>query len=219
MGPAGSVVRKLLVFQIPPLLAPTKAVLPEGSVGSSATAPTGPARLTPPGLPLSRFPALTVPAGPTAVQVSLARGLAGERLNSRNPTVFWSATGWPRPVLVWGFWKFSDQASRAGGICVSMTMPGSSPMLVIVSVQRPCENAWLPSRSVANAASPGAGDSGLNVPKNGAAAIEIGAGGLTTSLRVVLVKLAGLAPLPTFENRTTDFPFGAVSVTVRSGSL
>ena len=37
--------------------------------------------------------------------------------------------------------------------------------MVIVSVQRPCENAWLPLGSVVNAAS---GNSGLNVPKNGA---------------------------------------------------
>ena len=43
VGPSGLVVRKSVVFQMPPLAPPTYTVLPEGSEGSTAMALTWPA--------------------------------------------------------------------------------------------------------------------------------------------------------------------------------
>src|SRR4051812_14169926 len=62
VGPLGLVVRKLVVFQMPPCAAPMKTVLPDGSEGSTASAVTSPAPEKVPVL-------LPSPAGPTAVQV------------------------------------------------------------------------------------------------------------------------------------------------------
>src|SRR3954468_22769515 len=95
-----------------------KAVPPVGSAGSRATTLTGPARFAPLAEPPARLLGLgaaCVPAGPTAVQVSLARGLLGARLKSRKATVSRSATGSPRPVLGSGLWKSSAQFRSVGG--------------------------------------------------------------------------------------------------------
>src|SRR5262245_8693313 len=62
VGPFGSVVRKLVVFQMPPLAPATKTVLPVGSDGSMARPP-----MRPEWAPL-------IEAGPTAVHTSCDSG-------------------------------------------------------------------------------------------------------------------------------------------------
>src|SRR5436305_803223 len=76
VGPAGAEVMKLVVFQTPPLAPPTYTVLPDGSDGSTASAPTMP-DLIPPVLVLTRG------AGPIDVQVLLDSGLAVASVKTR----------------------------------------------------------------------------------------------------------------------------------------
>ena len=67
-----------MVFQTPPLEAPTKTVLPDGSDGSTATTLTGPASSR-------RHRGVgRIPAGPTAVHVLLESGSVGAMLKIRN---------------------------------------------------------------------------------------------------------------------------------------
>src|SRR5262249_35606389 len=72
VGPAGLLVRKVVVFQTPPLAPAAKTVLPEGSDGSIARPPTRPERPV-----LAASPGVVVPKpppidpGPTEVHVWL----------------------------------------------------------------------------------------------------------------------------------------------------
>src|SRR4051812_45727880 len=90
VGPAGSRVRKFVVFQTPPTAAPAYTVFPDGSDGSTAIAPIRPA-LSSPGVVV-----LTIGDGPTAVHAVVDPLRAGLSMNRRKPTVVWSATGSPR---------------------------------------------------------------------------------------------------------------------------
>src|SRR4051794_17280828 len=96
VGPFESVVRKLVVFQMPPLAPPTNTVLPEGSEGSTARPPIRPV-------------CPVMGAGPTAVQVSWDSALVGSIVKIRKLAWVWSAVGSPRPEVGWGFSKESDQ--------------------------------------------------------------------------------------------------------------
>ena len=129
---------------------------------------------------------MVIPAGPTAVQVSLARGLVGAMLKIRKETVWRSATGSPRPLAGSGFWNVSAKSLSEAEAEV--------PPLVIWSVQTPPEVS--PARLLR-------GSSGLNRPKNGAPAASIDAGGLTVSSKTVLPDAPAevgpvRSPLPTW---------------------
>ena len=89
VGPMDSCVRKLVVFQMPPLAAPIYTVFPDGSDGSTARAVVRDA-----------VPPKFSEAGPTGVQVCWVRGLVGSWVKIRNPVLIRSATGSPRPVPV-----------------------------------------------------------------------------------------------------------------------
>src|SRR4051794_5772363 len=85
-------------------------VLPEGSDGSTASAPTCPEWLTwtMPPLPSLKKPAL-IEAGPTDVQLVFEGGLGGAVVKIRKLADAWSAATSPRPGWGTGFWKVSDQ--------------------------------------------------------------------------------------------------------------
>ena len=179
-------VKKLVVFQMPPEAEPTKTVLPVVSEGSTAMVLTAPAKVP---LPL----ALTVtPAGPTAVKVELARALDGARLKIWKYAVLRSIGSSARPVAETGFWKVSDQF---------LSVPVEVPPLRITRFQVPSEFR-APLARLLN------GPSGWNGPtKNGAPALSMEV--LAVSLKVVLLKLAVLVPPPTLVNRFTLVPSGA----------
>src|SRR5436309_3291607 len=91
VGPADDVVRKFVVFQIPPDAAPRYTVLPDGSDGSTARPPTRPDTSA-----FSPAPFAPMPAGPTAVHVLLASGFVGFIVKMRKLAVVWSLTASPR---------------------------------------------------------------------------------------------------------------------------
>src|SRR3954452_13079905 len=82
VGPAGSLVRKLLVFQTPPLAPAAKTVLPDVSEGSTAS------ELTRPASPFVLAPS-PIDVGPTAVHDVLDCALAGAVVKIRKLTVAW----------------------------------------------------------------------------------------------------------------------------------
>jgi hypothetical protein len=87
-GPRGLRVRKFVVRHTPPLAPAAYTVFPDGSLGSTAIAPTRPTVPVPP-----------FPVGPTGVQ--LFRVVASVPFDWKmwNPADVWSETGSPRPFV------------------------------------------------------------------------------------------------------------------------
>src|SRR5438874_1950445 len=73
-----------------------------------------------------------IPAGPTAVQVSLESGLVGSIVKMRKLALTASVFGSPRPLTGSGFWKVSDQLLSVGG-----GPPPNGLVLRSTSVQAP----------------------------------------------------------------------------------
>ena len=180
---------------MPPDDAPTYTVLPEGSDGSTAMAPTRPEISA-----FSPSPLAPIPAGPTAVNVLVESALVGSWVKMRKLTVAWSATGSPSPVAGIGFVRFSDH---------ELIVPvRPDPLSVISSVQLPPEILFLNTDS---------GKRGLNVPKKGGPPFWIGV--LAVSSNVVCEKSAWRPVWPTLEKSCTLVtPSGAIRRASRSGS-
>ena len=99
VGPLGSVVRKSVVFQIPPLGPATYTVLPDVSDGSTAIALTCPVEPV-------------IGAGPTAVHCSLDKPSVWLSVKIRKLSVALSLPFSPNPEVGSGFWKLRDQPLR-----------------------------------------------------------------------------------------------------------
>src|SRR5262249_25878753 len=116
-GPAGSVVRKLVVFHTPPLAPAAYTVLPDGSDGSTWMLVTCPAF----------FPEFW-DEGPSGVQMFCEVTFDGSWLNRRNPSWIRSATASPSPV----------PGTPVGSVSVQLfRFPVRLPWLVTRSVQVP----------------------------------------------------------------------------------
>ena len=151
---------------------------------------------------------VVTPAGPTAVQVSLASGLVAARLKIRNEVVWRSATGSPRPLAGSGLWNVSAKLGLVGAPVGGVTWPVFAELLEISSVQRPL--AGMPARSLS-------GVSGLNRPKNPLPAESTGEIGLVVSSKIVSRKLAD--PVPTWVTSGIRVPSGAIRVRARFWSV
>src|SRR5262245_36255158 len=106
LGPRGSVVMKLFVFQMPPVAPPTYTVLPVGSAGSTATAGTR-REMANGSAPIG--PTSVIDAGPSGVHSLCDCVPVGSTLKMRKFTCVWSATGSPSPDGGTGLRKVNDQ--------------------------------------------------------------------------------------------------------------
>src|SRR5262245_25326789 len=132
-------VKKLVVFQTPPLAPAAKTVLPEESEGSIARPVTRPA---PPEAEPSSPPELVpIAAGPTAVQVPLEVAFDWPSVKRRKLAPMVSVPGSPNPVVGAGFAKLSVQP-------------------LMVPVRPVVELFWIVSTQVPWALAPAKADSG-----------------------------------------------------------